>query len=187
MTTSANWLVEDIAVPVMPPGGVCLPRTPENLRHVVALAQLETARRYQPRDITGDGRAETFCNIFVSDVTRWLGCEIPHDIGGTHTNPDGTVVTIHQWQDVRANAEWLRSGYGSWRTAKPLDAQAHANAGGPAVVVWDSSVRAHGHIALLVPSAAGVRIAQAGRSCFSDEKLVRGFGSLAPLEFFVHD
>lgn len=175
MTTSADWLVEDIAVAVMPPGGVCLPRTPDNLRHVVALAQLETARRYQPRPYPHPSSPPaTFCNIFVSDVTRWLGCEVPHNVDGV-------------WQDVRANAEWLRSGYGSWRSAKPLDAQAHANAGGPAVVVWDSSVRAHGHIALLVPSAAGVRIAQAGRSCFSDEKLVRGFGSLAPLEFFVHD
>jgi hypothetical protein len=174
---STKWLTPDISIAVLPQNGACLPRSAENLRATVALFCVESAERYRRRDITGDGAPETFCNIFVSDTTRALGAEIPHNVAGA-------------WQDVRANAEWLRAKNDGWRIATAAEAQARANVGYPSIVVWDAPNRAHGHIALLVPqrtNETGVVIAQAGASNFSHGPLIRGFGQAAPLEFFTHD
>lgn len=172
-----SWLSADIAVDVMPPGGACVARSAAELERVIGLAEVSTSERYRVRDVTGDGRAETFCNIFVSDVTRWLSAEIPHKLDG-------------EWQDVRANAAWLRAGGGGWRSCEPLEAQVRANAGFPAVVVWDPKERARGHIAVVVPQRThetSLQIAQAGKSNFPHGPLVRGFGVVWPLEFFTHD
>jgi hypothetical protein len=137
--------------------------------------QVETAARYQVRDITGDGKKETFCNIFVSDVTNTLWAEIPHKLNG-------------EWQDVTANAKWLRAGNGGWRVAQPSEAQTAANNGQPAVVVWVSHDGGHGHIAMLRPSLGrgGIWISQAGARRYRDVPLQVGFAGLAPLEFFIH-
>lgn len=174
----SDWLPDDIAARPMPPTVVaCEPRSPEALEAVVALAGVATTRRYQPRPYPGAGNGmQTYCNIFVSDVTRWLGCEVPHQVGGV-------------WQDVRGNADWLRGEHDGWRKSTAAAAQAAADAGRPAVVLWDPPQRSHGHIALLVPShgEGGVWIAQAGASCFSRGRLVHGFGQAAPLEWFEHD
>lgn len=183
------WPSPDISLAVVPPSGVCLPRSADNLTVMVALAEVETAERYRKRDLTGDDRPETFCNIFVSDVTRWIGAEIPHDLPETRVTEHGDRITIHRWQDVRANAEWLRAGNGGWRACSAAEASEAAEHGRPAVVLWDPPARAHGHIALLVPSRGegGVWIAQAGATNFSRGRLVRGFGNAAPLEWFCHD
>lgn len=173
----------------MPPAGACLPRSAGNLQAVVALADVERAERYRPREYGVPGTISTFCNVFVSDVTRWLGAEVPHGIGVTWIDERGTHFRI-EWQDVRANAEWLRRGEGGWRASDAASAQSLANAGFPAVVVWDAPMRAHGHIAVLVPQGAGdigVTIAQAGAALFSHGQLARGFGSHGPLEYFVHE
>ena len=45
---------------------------------VVASLNVETRLRYQVRDINGDGKDETFCNVFAADYTRGMCAEIPH-------------------------------------------------------------------------------------------------------------
>ena len=174
----SDWLNDDISTRPMPPVIMeCEPRSPEMLEATVALAAVEKTRRYQPRAYPEpNSPMQTFCNIFVSDVTRWLGCEVPHRLHG-------------EWQDVRANADWLRGEHDGWRKSTAAAAWAAAAAGRPAVVLWDPPTRSHGHIAMVVPShgEGGVWIAQAGASCFSHGRLVHGFGQAAPLEWFEHD
>lgn len=174
--TDPAWLMHDISADVTPPDiSTCEARSPEALERIVAQFRVRTAERYKVRDIDKNGRKDTFCNIFVSDVTRALEAEIPHNVGGI-------------WQDVRRNAKWLRDDEShNWGSCTAEQAQAAADAGRPAVVVWDPSY-ATGHIALVVPShgSPGVWIAQAGASNFERAPLSRGFGNAKPLEYFCH-
>ena len=74
-----TWLVDDFKKPALCPlTGTPGNRSGEALTALVALFHVDTAERYRRRDVTGDDKAETFCNVFVSDVTRALGCPVPH-------------------------------------------------------------------------------------------------------------
>jgi hypothetical protein len=145
-------------------------RSPEALAAVIDSAEVETHPRYQP--VGG----QTWCNIFLWDVTRALGCEIPHWVG----------KAPHR-RELSANGIclWLRTSQREWRRAGAAEALAHAARGGPAVACWENP-DGHGHVAVLRPCATEIRIAQAGRVCFADGPLVRGFGSRRP-EFWIHD
>lgn len=172
------WLSPDISVPVVPPLiNTASMRDPRDLEAVIAQFNVDTAERYRRRDVTGDGRPETFCNIYVSDLTMALCAPIPHRLGA-------------EWQDVAANVRWMRKGYNGWLGASETFAQEQANSGHPSVVVYDEpGEAAHGHIALLVPSQGrqGVWITQAGSSNFRRTTLSAGFGRFTPLvRYFTH-
>ena len=129
---------------------------------------VESAERYRPYRRTG---RDTYCNIFLWDVTSTLGAEIPHYVDPLTGNP-------YIWPDVRgaleldANATcvWLnRHGarFG-WSEVSAVEAQTAANSGNPAVTAWHNEGGV-GHVQIVCPSRSGgfdplrgVTIAQAG-------------------------
>ncbi|NJK69729.1 MAG: SH3 domain-containing protein [Richelia sp. CSU_2_1] len=113
---------------------------------------------YRPRDITGDGRNETFCNWFVADVLEILGVPIRR-----HSQPMYPPVFNKERRNKPISAEDLytffnNGGGGQWQRVSPGDAVAKANTG-KAVIA-----SSYGHIAIVIPggSASDVRVAQAG-------------------------
>lgn len=138
------------------------------------------------------GVRKTFCNMLVSDLTRALGCEVPHLLPkpvdcphcGEHFPGYGEarVLEMRQW----LVGEGIAS-HGWERLTDGHVAQAMADQGQVAVALYQGPVASSGHVALVIPSQGqpGVWIAQAGASCFSRGLLGRGFGAL-PVEFFGH-
>ncbi|MDR3278373.1 MAG: hypothetical protein LBT12_06325, partial [Oscillospiraceae bacterium] len=81
-------------------------RSPENLRAAVDQFDVENAERYRPHRNGSD----TYCNIYVWDVTSALGAEIPHYVdsqtGAPRTYPDIQGATE---QGAIAMERWLET------------------------------------------------------------------------------
>lgn len=145
-------------------------RSPARLMAIIAEHHHRGVARYQPRDVSGDGRPDTWCNLFAQDVAEAMGVTLP--------------------RNTRANdlADWLSSiGRSSgWVEVSETVAQISADRGELAVA---STVNPNGpgHIAVLEPSLgeAGTWIAQAGATNFTRGSLRAGFGNLQP-RFFAH-
>ncbi|HEX8701838.1 MAG TPA: peptidoglycan-binding domain-containing protein [Myxococcaceae bacterium] len=143
--------------------------------------------RYTPRDSSGDGIRDTFCNIFVWDVTGAMGAEIPHWV-----DTNGNRVGVGQGRELSANGtvDWLhqhgnRHGY---RKVSAEEAQRLANQGHPAVVVWKNP-GGIGHVAVVRPgqvTSQGPAIAQAGGRNFNQGHVKDSFQN-APVEYWVND
>lgn len=147
-------------------------RSPYDLRRLLAQFDVERSARYQP---TGSA---TFCNIYVWDATRALGCEIPHWL----ENPK---------RELNANAvcDWLEfvGPKAGWQRVAAQEAADRASAGYPVVAAWKNPGIGSGHVAMLLPSDGGeLRIAQAGRKNLFDAPIANGFGRHRP-RFYVHD
>lgn len=144
-----------------------------------------------PRHLPGGGY--TYCNIFVWDVSRAMGAEVPHWIdnagniavpGAPHAreiNINGGVIWMH---------EHGVSGQG-WRSVTAQGAQDAANEGLLAIAMWKNPTGGHGHTAVIRPGPASVgsggpTIAQAGAHNFNSGQVVNGFGHLSP-EYYCHD
>jgi hypothetical protein len=165
-------------------------RSPEALRAVIDQFSVETAERYRPRRNGSD----TYCNIFVWDVTSALESEIPHYVdpatGTPRAYPD---VSGAREQGAVAMERWLETTgarYG-WREADAETAQRYANEGRPAVTTSASA----GHIQMVCPSlsggydpARGVTIAQAGSSVYNYAYITDVYGreGLKSVRYFVH-
>jgi hypothetical protein len=139
-------------------------RSPERYRSVINQFRVESAERYRPFR-----NGSTYCNIFVWDVTRAMGAEIP-----MYTDPATGAPRFYP--DIRgarsmgaiAMCDWLEKhgpAHG-WREVDAETAQLHANEGRPAV----TSAGSLGHVQMVCPSRdglfdpiRGVSIAQAGR------------------------
>jgi len=139
-------------------------RSPSLYRAVLDQFRVETAERYRP------GRNDTtYCNIYVWDVTRAMGAELPlytdRETGEPRFPPDTRGARS---MGARAMCEWLQTHgqtYG-WREVDAATAQWYANQGKPAV----TSSGQRGHVQMVCPSRdgrfdpiRGVTIAQAGR------------------------
>lgn len=152
-----------------------LRRSPEALRAVLAQFQVETSPRYRP----GDG--STYCNIFMWDATRALGCEVPHWVGEEGDRRELNCNNTVGWLELHGPAA-------GWREVKDAEtAGIHASAGGPALVIWRNPAPGKpGHVAMFLPSS-GVepRIAQAGARCLFDVPLDE-FGVVHGRRYFVH-
>lgn len=143
-------------------------RSPEELVEAIASLEVETNPKYQPRDVTGDGLRETFCNVYVVDLMAKLGVVLPSGL------------------KVNALVPWLRSS--DWVQCVVEEAGRHANQGRPSLATWVNDHGPHGHIMALTPTPNGehgVWGAQAGSSCFSCAPITHGFGSL-PVVGWVH-
>ena len=138
-----------------------------------------------------NGRGETYCNIFVWDVTRAMGAEIPHWLGA-----DGSPTTTGRGRELTANdaIEWLRS-HGprfGWRAVDRSGAQAHANRGCPAIAAW-LNPGGIGHIAVVRPGVLGEDgpiVAQAGETNEREVETARAFRSAwlsGEVVYFAHD
>ncbi|MGI4873099.1 MAG: LysM peptidoglycan-binding domain-containing protein [Janthinobacterium lividum] len=142
---------------------------------------------YNPRYLPGGGC--TYCNIFVWDVTRAMDCPIPHWI-----MPDGTIAAPNQPGaseiNINGGEVWMLH-YGipahGWQPADAATAQQYANAGKPAVALWQNPA-GHGHTAIVRAGEVtdrGPATAQAGSVNFNYGHLADGFGSIQP-SFYVH-
>lgn len=169
-----KWLDTPAWVPIDIPASK-LPRSEQKLRQALKELAVEKSPRYKARE------GQTWCNIFVSDITRALGCEIPHWVA-----PDGSPADPGKGKEQNANRmfDWLKGEPGAsrgWVEADRQTAMDAAARGHTVVVAWHSGSVKPGHIALLLPEGT---IAQAGRRNFVGESISQGFGSL-PVTFFV--
>ena len=144
---------------------------------------------HNPRHLPKDGN--TFCNIFVWDVTRAMGAEIPHwitqagDVAPPFSSEAVELV-------VNGVFDWMRR-FGvkvhGWQGCTEAEAQAAANSGNPAVVMWRNPTGGHGHIAVVRPgelSSKGAVVAQAGATNFNRGYVRDGFGTKQGLKFYFH-
>lgn len=167
-----SWLhvdmSRDVDAPVVNAAGF---RSPETLITVVGQFEIESAARYRKRDVTGDGKAETWCSHWVRDVTRALGCPLPR------------IRASHQ---VRVLGSEMAEAAG-WSRVSLADALTSVNRGEVVVAGWDSGSEVlPGHIALCVPSLNhGLCIANVGSTNFSCGLLREGFGNLK-VQLFHH-
>ena len=120
------------------------------------------------------GKGETYCNIFVWDVTRAMGAEIPHWVD---QNNDPSVLGEGIELDANDVIQWLHNR-GSWKRVDPERAQNLANQGFPVVATWlnPGGIR---YIAVVRPgqysSSQGATIAQAGGTNFNHGTVAQGF------------
>lgn len=166
-------------------------RSPQRLRQIIDQFNVETSERYRPYR---RGR-DTYCNIFLWDVTSALNCEIPHFVDPVTGNPrkypdiEGAIelgaVQIEDWL-VR-----FGSAYG-WREVDAATAQEYANNGRPAVTTAGSL----GHVQVVCPSnnsefdtIRGVTVAQAGsrNTGYTHISGIYGSASMGKVRYFIHD
>lgn len=143
--------------------------------------------RYTPRDSNGDGTRDTFCNIFVWDVTRAMGAEIPHWVDN-----QGNSVAPGKGRELNANStvDWMHQNgaKNGWRKVTAEEAQKMANEGHPSVALWKNP-GGIGHVAVVRPgdvTAQGPASAQAGGKNFNSGHIKDGFGRAQP-EYWVND
>lgn len=146
-------------------------RTPELLADIAAEHQFRGAARYRPRDITGDGVRETFCNVHSVDVAEAMGVLLPR---GLRANQ------LMLWLSM----EGIASG---WELLTEHAARAMADEGQLVLAAWFSRNGGPGHIAPLVPSLGepGVWISNVGGSNFLRGSVAQAFGD-RPVTFFGH-
>lgn len=114
-------------------------RSADEYGAVIDQFDVENNPRYTPRVQNPGGPLDTFCNIFVSDVTKAMGADIPHYWQG-------------QELDANRTADWLRDSGPSfgWRQVTEQEAQDLANQGKPVVVTW-SNPNGIGHSGVVRP------------------------------------
>jgi hypothetical protein len=142
-----------------------------------------------PRYLPGGGN--TYCNIFVWDVSRAMGAEVPHWIDAAGNIAAPAAPNANEI-NINGGVNWMKS-HGvpqqGWRSATAQEAQDAANQGLLAVVMWKNPTGGHGHTAVVRPgsiNAGGPAIGQAGAHNFNMGHVVNGFGHLSP-EYFCHD
>jgi len=143
-----------------------------------------------PRFLPGHG--ETYCNIFVWDVTRAMGAEVPHWIDGSGNiavpgAPHASEININ------GGVVWMRNHgvteHGFTRVTAE-QAQDAANRGQLSIVMWKNPTGGHGHTAIVRPgliNQRGPEIAQAGRHNFNRGRVVDGFGDITTMGYYIHD
>ncbi|HWR21906.1 MAG TPA: hypothetical protein VN366_00380 [Feifaniaceae bacterium] len=146
-------------------------RSPGLYRSVIDQFQVQSSPRYA---VNKKGNNDTYCNIFLWDVTRAMGAEIPHYV-------DPVTLEARAYPDVSGAKELNANGIYDWLGAKgadygwvkvtPEQAQQYANQGLPVVTAWKNTQGGHGHVQVVCPSgdglydpSRGVTVAQAGRT-----------------------
>ncbi|MCS6886535.1 MAG: peptidoglycan-binding protein [Acidobacteriota bacterium] len=133
-------------------------RSAANYANVINQFAVANNPRYTPRN------GNTYCNIFLWDVTRAMRAEIPHWVD-RNGNPTG----VGQGRELNANAthRWMHE-HGArfgWRQVSAEEAQRLANQGFPTVFTWENR-GGIGHVGVVRPgnfdSRLGPAIAQAG-------------------------
>lgn len=142
--------------------------------------------RYQTN---GPGHGETYCNIFVWDVTRAMGAEVPHWVNNAGVPQ---VPCCGFEQDANGNARWLDK-YGpqyGWTNVSADEAQRLANDGKPVVFAWDNPA-GRGHVGMVRPGSfhplLGPAIAQAGKWNVNETHVGLIFDSYATPVYYAHE
>lgn len=139
---------------------------------VIEQFHVEQSPRYAP-DVN------TYCNIFVWDVTRAMNAEIPHWVINDDPQASSAVgasgafsVGPQDRQETRANdlVDWLKD-YGQahgWRRVDARMAEQMAEEGRPSIAIAANVDPSHaGHVAMIRPATVndprGPALTQAGR------------------------
>lgn len=142
-----------------PPWNTALNRSPAALQQIIQFLNVEKTLRYAPRDNI------TCCTIFVSDVTRMMGCEVCLDPQGAKrwSNRNANIF-IQYFQQVSIP----KHGWEPIPNRK--EAQNIANQGYPVIGYWRNAT-GPGHMFMVVPGALDSEgrpfVAQAGAKVFS--------------------
>lgn len=155
-TIAKPW--EDIAPPIRNEAGN---RDPDMYNAVLDQFSVPINPRYRKNQ---QSENETYCNIFVWDVTKAMGAEIPHWV-----DENGRTVPQFSGTEQGANdlIDWLEKygGDQGWGVVDAEGAQAMANLGMPVVATWKNP-NGVGHIAMVRPGRTsekdGPALAQAG-------------------------
>ena len=159
---------------------------------VIGQFKVGTNSRYA---VNQQGKGDTYCNIFVWDVTSAMGAEIPHYYNAKTGEPmEYGDAGAYQMTANRMNT-WLHE-YGEeygWYEVSAEEAQALANQGRPVVTSLYRS-GTHGHVQVVCPSKdgeynedRGVTIAQAGRNLTSYTYITNIYNaSLPKVSYFAH-
>lgn len=158
-------------------------RSPEAYSEVIDSFDVENRARYM-QDPNGD----TWCNVYAADVTKAMGCEIPH-----YYSPDtGTPLEYYEPGGIYTSAAGMRDwlyNYGSsygWIECDAETAISMANQGHPSVVLDTAGE----HIAIVAPQEAGeegVQISQAGWKNFRHTSVSWGWSSDYTLKYYYHE
>ena len=168
-------------------------RSPQLYSDVINQFEVETKGRYA---VNKNGHIGTYCNIFVWDVTRAMGAEIPHYYDAKTGEPmkygddNANQMTANRMYD------WLHKNgenYG-WFKVSAQEAQELANQGRPVVTALRNLGGGHGHVQVVCPSKdgqyddeRGVTIAQAGRHLTSYRPITEIYNaSLPKVTYFAH-
>lgn len=171
-----TWLHASQFRPVDAPlRGTSAARSAAMLEQVLEQFDVTTAKRYQP------DKVRTWCNIFVWDATRALGCEVPH----WYDVQTGEGLPVGRGSEMTANrmVDYLDGGFGGWRKVTPEDAVARASFGFPVILGWYNQYSGPGHVAMLLPDGT---VAQAGRKCLWRATVAKAFGRFTP-RYWTHD
>jgi len=137
---------------------ICAPRSPEFLQQVLDSLKVETTERYQPQVFPGVGK-RTKCNFYVEDACGLLSVHMPKGLL------------------ARQQIAWLKSPAASqegWFSVMLDRANELADRGCPVIVAWVNPIEEQSsHVAMMRKK---MRIAQAGRTNFSDGAIIDGFG-----------
>ncbi len=162
-------------------------------RQVIDQFDVENNKRYE---VNKKGRGDTYCNIFLWDVTSAMGAEIPHYVDA-QTGAPRTYPDVQGAKQMSANSiyNWLHQQGGDygWFEVTPEQAQTLANAGRPVVTAWKNT-SGHGHVQVVCPSKdgqydekRGVTVAQAGRKLSSYTPITSIYNkSLSKVSYFAH-
>lgn len=169
-------------------------RSPELYNRVIGQFEVETNGRYA---VNKQGKNDTYCNIFMWDVTRAMGAEIPHYVD-PETNAPMYYPDNEGARHMNANRiyDWLHAHgekYG-WVEVTAEQAQMMANEGKPVVTAKRNNSGGHGHVQVVCPSRdglydpkRGVTVAQAGRTLTSYIPITRIYNaSLPKVKYFAH-
>ncbi len=136
------------------------------------------------------GKGDTYCNIFMWDVTRSMGAEIPHWVDA-QGNP-GVVGQGNRELDANSSINWLQQ-HGpqhGWQAVDATTAQAMANQGHPVVATMHNP-GGIGHVAMVRPGEyspdQGPAIAQAGAHNMNNTHVINGFGRLDKIVYYVSE
>jgi len=111
-----------------------------------------------------------WCNHFAALVTAELGCPIVYGEWGTRANDQ---------------IAWLDEGNGGWFQCSSQAVAQSLALQGYVVLATYRAFMGSGHMALVLPVAGPMRIAQAGATCRNDISLAGGFGAIKPV-FYAH-
>ena len=154
------------------------PRSRARYLEAIASLDVEHAPKYRARDLDGSGNQSTFCNLFLSDCTKLLGCPIPWKLATDQAGwLDSAAGLSSGWHEIVASGE----------ATAGAQAAIHADIGYPTVAVWANHA-GHGHVAIVcpaIPQGSGLHVAAAGAQNFQNAPISRSFGAIQP-RFFTH-
>lgn len=150
----------------------CLPRSRGVLLAAVDQIDPEHNPELLKHDVTGDGLAETFCNVFVRQLLLLLGLNIPvklaNDLFAWFAGPEAALE--------------------GWRKVDHHEAAARAELGFPTIGVWRNTA-GHGHVVVVVPAigGTGMHSAQAGARNWNNAPIERAGLLAVAYSFFTHE